>query len=162
MKIKLVPRGTPEHLAALVEALRKSPLVVAIEASELSKRAAHHATGQARLWITLRDDIQVKPLAQRIRPPRRKGKQPGRKAGYVYLLAGPNDTYKIGYTVNPKNRHKTFNVKLPFPIKEFDHLIQTDDMIALEKALHQRFANRRVAGEWFALTEDDLTHIKSL
>lgn len=82
--------------------------------------------------------------------------------GYVYLLREANGThYKIGRTRNPENRLRTFSVKLPFQV-EYDHLIQTDDMYALEAELHQRFAHCRVDGEWFALTPDEVAHIRGL
>lgn len=84
------------------------------------------------------------------------------KPGYVYLLNEVNgDHYKIGRTVNPKSRLKTFSVKLPYKV-EFEAVIETDDMYSLEAQLHHRFADKRVDGEWFDLTPDDVSYIKSL
>lgn len=83
-------------------------------------------------------------------------------AGYVYLLKETNGIhYKIGRTNNPENRVKEFGVKLPFKV-EYTHLIQTDDMYALEAELHIRYASKRVDGEWFLLSEDDVLEIVSM
>jgi hypothetical protein len=93
----------------------------------------------------------------------RAQKQSRSRAGYVYLLSAVHDPtlFKIGRTSNPDDRVKTFNVKLPFPV-EYVCLIQTDDMYALESELHQRYADKRVNGEFFALDEHDVTHIRQL
>jgi len=81
--------------------------------------------------------------------------------GYVYLLCSPSGYYKIGRSKNPHSRKATFDVKLPFEV-EFEHIIKTDDMIALEEQLHSRFALNRVNGEWFNLSTDDVAYIKSM
>lgn len=84
--------------------------------------------------------------------------------GYVYLLRVINtdNLYKIGRTIDPDNRYKTFKSKLPFQV-EYEHLIQTDDMYVLESELHQKFASKRQNGsEFFALSPEDISYIKSL
>lgn len=81
--------------------------------------------------------------------------------GYVYLIQSPTGAYKIGRTTNPKDRMKTFSVKLPFEV-EYVCLIQTDDMYSLEQSLHKQFATKRVNGEWFQLEPNDVEHIKRL
>lgn len=84
-------------------------------------------------------------------------------SGYVYLLSAMHDKtlYKIGRTINPKNRLKTFGVKLPFDV-EYECVIQTDDMYDLEMQLHRHFAKVRLQGEWFKLSPEDVQYIKSL
>lgn len=81
---------------------------------------------------------------------------------YVYLLyetyAG---NYKIGHTRNPSRRLYDFNVKLPIKFKVLT-VIKCEDMYALESELHTRFARKRVDGEWFALTDDDVRSIQAL
>lgn len=81
--------------------------------------------------------------------------------GYVYLIQSPSSAYKIGRARNPHNRMKTFGVQLPFEV-EFVALIQTDDMYGLERRLHDRFHAKRINGEWFALTPEDVDYIKGL
>lgn len=82
-------------------------------------------------------------------------------SGYVYLIQSPTGFYKIGRTTNPKDRMKTFSVKLPFEV-EYVCIIQTEDMYGLEQSLHQQFASKRVNGEWFQLAPDDVEHIKGM
>lgn len=81
--------------------------------------------------------------------------------GYVYLLKADTGHYKIGRTKNPKDRIKTFSVKLPFRV-EYDCLIKSDEYITLEAELHATFADKRIEGEWFALTDDDVAYIREL
>lgn len=81
--------------------------------------------------------------------------------GFVYLIQYPTGAYKIGRTTNPKDRMKTFSVKLPFEV-EYVCVLETDDMYGLESQLHNRFAQNRVNGEWFALTPDEVEYIKGL
>lgn len=82
------------------------------------------------------------------------------RAGYVYILKQVNgEYYKIGRTSKPDDRLHTFNVKLPFTV-EYEHLIQTDDMYALESELHAKYADKRVNGsEFFRLTTQDILDI---
>jgi hypothetical protein len=89
-----------------------------------------------------------------------KQSKPRTTEGFVYLIQGSN-AYKIGRAKDPNNRIKTFNVRLPFEV-EYLHLIETPDMYTLESQLHQRFASKRVNGEWFRLDMQDIDYIKSL
>lgn len=79
-------------------------------------------------------------------------------SGYVYLLQSSTGYYKIGRARNPNNRMATFGVKLPFEV-EYRHLIKTDDMFALEAELHRRYADCRVNGEWFNLSDEQVAEI---
>lgn len=83
------------------------------------------------------------------------------KPGFIYLVQSVSGHYKIGLTANPEHRGKTFGVQLPFEV-EFICLIKTDNMQRLETELHERFADKRVNGEWFDLTPEDVEYIKGL
>lgn len=83
------------------------------------------------------------------------------KHGFVYLLQSVTGAYKIGFTANPKSRLRTFNVKLPFEVS-YIALIETRDCAQLETDLHSMFANKRINGEWFNLSPDDVDYIKGL
>ena len=80
--------------------------------------------------------------------------------GYVYILAG-GGFHKIGKTINPEDRIRWFETKLPFPVK-LTHLIPCQNYGLAEKALHRKFAPRREHGEWFKLSESDLETIKQI
>lgn len=81
--------------------------------------------------------------------------------GYVYLIKGPQGWYKIGHTIDPRDRIKTFKVHLPFDV-EFEHIIKCEDRHMTESVLHKAFAHRRGNGEWFALQPEDIDAIKSI
>jgi hypothetical protein len=83
-------------------------------------------------------------------------------AGYVYLLKEINGVhYKIGRASNPQDRLRTFNVKLPYQV-EYVCLIPTIDMYSLERHLHRQYTEKRVNGEWFALSDEDVASIIAL
>ena len=81
--------------------------------------------------------------------------------GFVYLVSSLTGNYKIGRTRDIKNRIRMFTVKLPFEI-ELAHAIKCMDCRQAEKALHQRYGHRRVKGEWFALTPEEVEEIKAI
>lgn len=90
-----------------------------------------------------------------------KKKKDENASGYVYLIQSPTGHYKIGRTKNPFNRMRTFEVKLPFEI-EYVCLLSTTNMYELETRLHRQFADKRVNGEWFTLSSEDVEIIKAV
>lgn len=100
--------------------------------------------------------VQAEVQARELRALRKSN-----QAGYVYLVKAETGQYKIGLSKDPHNRAKTFGVLLPFNV-EFEALIKTDNMRLLEAQLHQRFASKRLYGEWFKLEPADVEYIKSL
>lgn len=82
--------------------------------------------------------------------------------GYVYLIQEPTlGSYKIGKTKNPEDRLRTFGVLMPI-YPEYLCLIETPNHHWLETHLHKRFASKRLRGEWFALSPEDVEFIKRL
>jgi hypothetical protein len=79
--------------------------------------------------------------------------------GYVYVLKSVSGHYKIGRTKDPKDRLKTFSVKLPFEV-EYELLIPSSNHKALEAELHQRFKEKHINGEWFSLAQDDIEALR--
>lgn len=82
---------------------------------------------------------------------------------YVYIIRDIDLTgaYKIGRTRYPSQRMFDFGVKLPFEFA-IVRIIPCEDSYALERQLHQHFANKRTRGEWFALDADDIAWIKQI
>lgn len=74
--------------------------------------------------------------------------------GHVYLLEGAG-YYKIGRAKDISVRLQQISPRLPFKVRLL-HTIKTDDMVEFEKALHNRFQDKRTNGEWFALDEADV------
>lgn len=81
-----------------------------------------------------------------------------RTPGHIYVLKSPYG-YKIGKTVNMRDRLRLFGVKLPF-VNSLEYSFYTDDYTAAERSLHQQFASKRLEGEWFSLDAADLDCIR--
>lgn len=81
------------------------------------------------------------------------------QVGYVYLVRGTNELYKIGRTKQLQRRMKRFEVKLPFEV-EVIALIRTETPNIEEKKWHERFAEKRLDGEWFSLDDADVQWMK--
>lgn len=74
-------------------------------------------------------------------------------AGYVYTIADDaTGLTKIGRTIHPQQRLAQLQrTSTSGGSLSFFGLQYTDDAVALERTLHQRFAGSRVTGEWFDL-----------
>ena len=80
-------------------------------------------------------------------------------SGYVYIIESEYG-YKIGKTKSLKNRSQLFGVKMPFDFS-FIYTFFSEKFSTLEVDLHCKFANKRINGEWFQLTKDELQEIES-
>lgn len=76
-----------------------------------------------------------------------------RAIGYVYLMLDERYGYhKIGCSKKLQARLRDFSRR--FPALRLIHSIETDDQERLERAWHERAADYRVKGEWFALPDE--------
>jgi hypothetical protein len=83
------------------------------------------------------------------------------KPGWIYLLKGQGNQYKIGMTTRvPTKRLLEFVPKLPFET-QLIFAIPDPDPIAMEMVYHEEFAHKRIRGEWFELTQEDVDLITS-
>lgn len=83
-----------------------------------------------------------------------------KKNGFVYLLEDSSGYIKIGCSQDIKKRIE--NIQSNNPTIKVLKLIETNDITGLESKLHKAFANKRIKGEWFLLTEDDIKQIEKI
>ncbi|MDF5715381.1 MAG: GIY-YIG nuclease family protein [Rhizonema sp. NSF051] len=81
--------------------------------------------------------------------------------GYCYLI-GEHLTgrYKIGKAKHPMRRLQQLQTGNPRRLG-LGVIIKTDNMTQTESQLHSQYQHRRVDGEWFVLTGDDIAELKS-
>lgn len=86
-----------------------------------------------------------------------------KEPGFVYLMReidGDNHC-KIGRSTKVRQRLGSARVDNPRQIVLLHDFFSTDHY-KVERQLHKQFASKRVKGEWFALTQDDIETIKSM
>lgn len=80
--------------------------------------------------------------------------------GFVYILRADiagTIVFKIGRARRPPKRLS--NIKLPFPFT-VALCFPCKDCVAIERELHSEYASKRLDGEWFTLSDDDLVDIE--
>lgn len=92
---------------------------------------------------------------------KRKLPKPKPEAQYIYI-ASLFGYYKIGRTWNIDQRMKTLSATLlPEPLTVvFSGRVYSGKRV--EKLLHDRYAGKRVRGEWFTLDSQDLAEIQAI
>ena len=79
------------------------------------------------------------------------------KNGFVYLMqTGVHGYTKIGFSIKPKAREKTLQGEDPL----LHMIFSMDGTMADERNWHLHFKSKRVRGEWFNLTRQDIEFIK--
>jgi len=82
--------------------------------------------------------------------------------GYVYFVREQaTGTVKIGKANDPYQRIvKGFGVKFPYKL-DVVYLIKSNNDYLLESHFHAIFDSKRINGEWFELTDEDVAWIQS-
>lgn len=130
--------------------VRRKYMTLLIECGLLDLAAAHEASLE----------IGLPPLLAGQRLPTTKRTE---GAAGVYVLRAPDGLYKIGSSRNAAARLVTLQTGSPVPlgliltIPTKQHLHN-----ALERTLHHRLADKRVRGEWFALSPADVDGLRLL
>jgi hypothetical protein len=75
-------------------------------------------------------------------------------ANHVYLITDASGLYKIGVASSMDIRLAT--IRSANPTATVVEVARAENAKALEQELHRRYANRRRAGEWFALEPQEV------
>ena len=76
--------------------------------------------------------------------------------GFVYIIQSESGHYKIGKsTGDPSKRVRSLQTGSPFDLTLILK-IKSSNCHRLEADIHDRFASKRIRGEWFTLSTDDL------
>ena len=109
-------------------------------------------------------DLAAKAELRKKAPVRVDFKDPADGAGFVYVIYlndSSNDRfYKIGMSASFSDRIVAHQCSSPFEIYVACAYF-VGNMRDEEKALHNRFGENRVRGEWFRLDDDDIDFIAS-
>ena len=74
----------------------------------------------------------------------------------VYILKTGKNLYKIGRTHNLPKRIAVYHTHLPILFRVVRQY-PAQNMVELEESLHIIFQHKRIKGEWFGLSNDDIT-----
>lgn len=86
-------------------------------------------------------------------PPKEKVRP---KRGFIYLMRNKrNGMTKIGWSINPEFREKTLQSEEP----EVEMIAKFPGSLQAEGELHALFTDQRVRGEWFNLTEEQISEV---
>ena len=81
------------------------------------------------------------------------------KTAFVYLMIdNRNGLHKIGKSKDPKYREKTLQSEVP----SVELVFKCNGYTELEYKLHEKFADKRVRGEWFNLDSKDIIELKKI
>lgn len=81
--------------------------------------------------------------------------------GYIYLIRNKTNEYKIGITINIKQRLASFQTANSDKLVLVNFAVVQDRKF-LEKYLHKKFQCQRQSGEWFALSDSDIKYVESI
>lgn len=76
----------------------------------------------------------------------------------LYILIASNGLCKIGRSNNLYQRIASLWTMIPDEFEVYA-LFSTDKHIVCEKVVHRKYEDRRVKGEWFVLTQNDLDEL---
>jgi len=80
--------------------------------------------------------------------------------GYIYILECEG-FYKIGLSKNVERRKKQLDFT-PFKSKIIFKSPLMEDIYSVEEQLHIFYEKKRVKGEWFKLSPEDIEEIKEI
>lgn len=92
------------------------------------------------------------------KPAQVASRKKNRASKYVYLIGAENGLVKIGVAVNVADRLRFLDTASPVGLHSIFYF-RDDDAKKTEGVLHRQFSAKRVKGEWFELSPDDIDKI---
>ena len=139
--------------------------MVKIFATEIHNFDAHHFYTNGKLDYSKAVKNKVTHLIRGITYTNSKEvvawKIPNVNVGYVYLIQADNGLTKIGNSENPEERLSQLQQNSPCQLNLY-YCQFVKNSKHLEKFLHVKFASKRVRGEWFNLSADELAQAKQV
>lgn len=108
----------------------------------------------------IRDRInKLKPNAI-IEKQKKYDKRKENDTGYIYIIKVKGfHYYKIGKTIGlPETRMSKMQVGLPFDLELIDSWEKKNHSV-IESHLHKKFSRKRIRGEWFVFSDEELKYV---
>ena len=86
-------------------------------------------------------------------------KRKNKKSEFVYLISSKNGLTKIGIAKDVQSRLSSLNTASPIELSLLFYFNPKNARKA-EEELHKRFSIKRVKGEWFNLSDGDISWIQ--
>ena len=160
-----------EHYAKAVRHFRKIPSKAQLKMhraggnpdlpadTTFRKRFGNKQSRNAALWKFVQEKSQFADLIDLVPEPKDDDSAANRSEdGFVYLFK-MGQHYKIGRSMDVDKRLPQVSGGRPEPVIEL-HRILTDDPPGIEKYWLRRFADKKIKGEWFALSPLDVKAFK--
>jgi len=138
--------------------LRSGNIPLPEEWQQLVTRVEHFYEEVDREWIIKQNEDYRCRWDRKERVTFYKPEDPEDDCGWIYILRAGH-YYKIGRTKDIRQRFGALSAIPPFPT-EIVHVFKSVCMHQDEAELHEQFSDKRCAGEWFALTPDDVTYLQ--
>ena len=103
--------------------------------------------------------VPISKLKKRSKPSEKtETLETSKEDGYVYLIQFGAE-HKIGTSNNVERRFRQLKTQMPYEGKII-HTIVTGDPMGIESYWHKYFSAKRLKGEWFKLSTDDIKYFK--
>lgn len=87
--------------------------------------------------------------------------QASKKSGLYVIQINNENKFKIGFTKNLESRLQSFRTASPYIIKLI-YYVETIHYKSLERKIHKEMKNLRKKGEWFELSNNDLSELREI